>query len=386
MADFGGRYRRVSRLGSGGMGEVWLAHDEMLAGRLVAIKIMHAHMLVSAEDVARFQREMNLTAKMQHPNILTVFTTGTDNGIPFMVTEYLEGRDLGKGLPDGSIGHIANIGRKVCDALAYAHDMGVVHRDIKPSNLFLCSTGVMKVTDFGIAKAVNRTQLSASGILIGTFAYMAPEQWLGGPASFSNDIWATGCTLYQLVSGRLPRSYSTPGEYAAAAARAEPILSLERTANTPKWLADVIMAMLEPEAGNRPSAAECARMLSSSPADAFPVHQGPLRTHASGSVTRTSVSSTMTEQRQSHRLAKAQSDSIRIDQNRNFAAELLSQRLRLVNLASVIGTLPGAIGVYLACYAAIHFILHVGTGSDRIASGIMTTIICGPLLVIHLRR
>jgi sugar lactone lactonase YvrE len=262
VADFGGRYRRVKLLGAGGMGEVWLALDEELGDRPVAIKVMQSRMLASAEDVARFQREMRLASWMQHPNIMTVFTTGTDSGIPFMVMEYLQGRDLSKAPPNRDPGHVARIGRDTCAALAYAHGQGVVHRDIKPGNLFLCDTGPVKVTDFGIAKAVSGTRLSATGTLIGTFPFMAPEQWLGEPAAFSNDIWAVGCVLYELLSGRLPREYGTPTEYVAAAARHQPVPPLPTAVSMPAWLADAVMAMLQEDPRRRPTAGECLQILS----------------------------------------------------------------------------------------------------------------------------
>lgn len=267
MTDFGGRYRRVRLLGAGGMGEVWLAHDEELDDRPVAVKIMHSRMLADAEDAARFQREMRLAAHMQHPNIMTVYTTGADNGAPFMVMEHLAGRDLShvtRGALDAS--QVARIGRDACAALAYAHAQGVVHRDIKPGNLFLCDSGLVKVTDFGIAKAVSGTRLSATGTLVGTLPYMAPEQWLGQPAAFGNDIWAVGCVLYELLTGRLPRTYATPPEYVAAAARRELVVPLEQLTSVPPWLADAVMAMLRPSPGERPSAAECVQLLSGMPA------------------------------------------------------------------------------------------------------------------------
>jgi serine/threonine protein kinase len=261
MGDFGGRYRQVRVLGTGGMGEVWLALDVELGERPVAIKRMHPRMLTDAQDAARFQREMRLAARMLHPNIMTLFTTGTDSGVPFMVMEYLEGRDLGQVSRTWSAADVARVGRDTCAALEYAHGMGVVHRDIKPGNLFLCDTGQVKVTDFGIARAVSGTSLTATGTLVGTLPYMAPEQWLGEAAAFSNDIWAVGCVLYELLSGQPPRTYASPADYVAAAARRAPVPPLRRSASTPGWLADAIMAMLEPEPRRRPTAAECVRLL-----------------------------------------------------------------------------------------------------------------------------
>lgn len=269
MADFGGRYRRGGLLGAGGMGEVWLAFDEDLDDRPVAIKVMRSALLAEPEDAARFQREMRLAARMHHPNIMTVYTTGTDNGLPFMVLEYLEGSDLSKAVA-GSAGRppaalsfemVARIGRDTCAALAYAHGLGVVHRDIKPGNLFRCDSGLVKVSDFGIAKAISGSRLSATGTLVGTLPYIAPEQWLGEPAAFSNDIWAAGCVLYELLSGALPRAFATPAEYVTAAARGERIAPLASSGGIPLWLADVIMAMLQPDPRARPTAADCEALL-----------------------------------------------------------------------------------------------------------------------------
>lgn len=265
MGDFGGRYRQVRLLGAGGMGEVWLALDTELGDRPVAVKRMHPRMVADAGDAARFQREMRLAARMLHPNIMTLFTTGTDNGVPFMVMEYLEGRDLGKAPRVTDAGDIARAGRDTCAALEYAHGMGVVHRDIKPGNLFRCDTGQVKVTDFGIARAVSGTSLTATGTLVGTLPYMAPEQWLGEAPAFSNDVWALGCVLYELLSGQPPRAYPSPTDYVAAAARRAAVPPLQPGAGTPGWLADAVMAMLEPDPRRRPSAADCARLLSGPP-------------------------------------------------------------------------------------------------------------------------
>jgi Protein kinase domain len=277
MGDFGGRYRRVKLLGAGGMGEVWLALDEQLADRQVAIKIMRSHMLSDQEGQLRFQREMQLASQMSHPNIMLVLTSGTDQGVPFMVMEYLEGHDLRK-VPHGlDADDVARIGRETCAALSYAHDQGVVHRDITPGNLFLCSNGLVKVTDFGIAKALTGSKITQSGTLVGTFPYMAPEQWLGEPATFSIDVWATGCVLYLLLSGRLPRDYSTAAEYVAAAVRSEQAAPPAGTSDVPSWLADAVVAMLEPDPRSRPTAAECVGLLSGSATDpgSNPKHSPP---------------------------------------------------------------------------------------------------------------
>jgi serine/threonine protein kinase len=262
VANFGERYELIRRVGSGGMGEVWLAHDEQLASRPVAIKIMHQHMVPNAGDVARFEREMRFAAMMDHPNIVTVYTTGTYDGAPYMVMEYLRGQDLEKALPGGGAERVAGIGRDVCRALAYAHREGVIHRDIKPSNLFLCESGQVKITDFGVAKAIGGATLSTADTLSGTAAYMPPERWRGDPPTFSNDIWAAGCVLYRLISGRLPRVLPVAADYAAATVRGDPIPDLRDIAEAPAWLAAAVMAMLDSDPASRPAAADCVQLLS----------------------------------------------------------------------------------------------------------------------------
>jgi serine/threonine-protein kinase len=263
VAEFGERYELIRRIGAGGMGEVWLAHDEELASRPVAIKIMHKHMLPNADDVARFEREMRFAAMMDHPNIVTVYTTGTSEDAPFMVMEYLRGHDLEQIPPGGDAEYIAGIGRDICRGLAYAHREGVIHRDIKPANLFLCESGQVKITDFGVARAADRTTLSTIGVVVGTLAFLPPERWRGDPPAFSGDIWAVGCVLYRLISGRLPRVLPDVADYAAAATRGEPVPDLRDITDAPDWLTGPVMAMLADDPASRPAAGECVRLLSS---------------------------------------------------------------------------------------------------------------------------
>ena len=134
----------------------------------------------------------------------------------------------------------------------------MIHRDIKPSNLFLCENGQVKVTDFGVARAVGGTALSTAGVLVGTFAYLPPERWRGDPPAFSNDIWAVGCVLYRLISGRLPRVLPDAADYAAAAVRGDPIPDLRDITDAPAWLTGPVMAMLASDPAGRPAAGDCA--------------------------------------------------------------------------------------------------------------------------------
>jgi eukaryotic-like serine/threonine-protein kinase len=263
VANFGERYELIRRIGAGGMGEVWLAHDEEVAGRPVAIKIMHRHMLPNAEDVARFEGEMRFAAMMSHPNIVTMYTTGTYDGAPFMVMEYLRGNDLERALPGSDAEQIAGIGRDICNGLAHAHREGVLHRDIKPANLFLCESGEVKITDFGLARAVGGKALSTVGVLVGTLAYLPPERWRGAPPAFGNDVWAAGCVLYRLICGQLPRALADVADYSAAATRGDPVPHLRDFTDAPARLADPVMAMLADDPADRPAAADCAQLLSS---------------------------------------------------------------------------------------------------------------------------
>jgi serine/threonine protein kinase len=138
----------------------------------------------------------------------------------------------------------------------------VLHQDIKPGNLFLCESGQVKITGFGLARAASGTTLAAGGVLVGTFAYLAPERWRGEPPTFSNDIWAVGCVLYRLISGRLPRVLPGAADYAAAADRGDPIPDLAGISAAPAWLTGLVMAMLTVDPDRRPTAGECVQLLS----------------------------------------------------------------------------------------------------------------------------
>ncbi|MFF4427870.1 serine/threonine-protein kinase [Streptomyces sp. NPDC001513] len=210
----GGRYRLEELLGRGGMGEVWRAHDPRLA-REVAIKFLPPH-LADGHVVDRFHREARVTARLQHPGITQVFDTGAQDGQLHLVMELLDGRNLGEVLREETSGlpvHRAlDLAAQVADALSYAHRADVVHRDIKPANLVLVADDRVKVCDFGIAGFVHADSgLTREGSLMGTPDYMAPEQCQGQRVDGRADLYALGCVLFALLTGRPP--FTTHGDF-----------------------------------------------------------------------------------------------------------------------------------------------------------------------------
>jgi hypothetical protein len=209
----GGRYRILRHLGSGGMASVLLCEDERL-DRRVAVKRLHAD---SPADVERrFVREAKLGASLNHPNLVSVYDTATDDEGVLIVMEYVEGEALSRALRRGPLEppRVAQMVRDVGAALDHAHSQGVVHRDVKPGNLLLRDDGVTKLVDLGIAMASDRTRITSSGTVLGTAAYMAPEQIEGAEAGPPADIYALAVVAYEALSGQKPREGRTPIEIA----------------------------------------------------------------------------------------------------------------------------------------------------------------------------
>jgi predicted Ser/Thr protein kinase len=201
-----GRYRVTRLLGRGGMSAVWLARDDVL-DRDVAVKMLHIRRLESAEAVERFEREARTLASLTHPGIVTVIDRGDDQGRPFIVFEYVRGRDLRERIADAgrlSLDEVLAIGGQVADALAYAHARGVIHRDVKPHNILLTPDGQPKLTDFGIARVLEQPGLTLEGRVLGTGDYLAPEQAAGGEIDARADCYALGVVLYLALCGELP--------------------------------------------------------------------------------------------------------------------------------------------------------------------------------------
>ncbi len=192
----------LEEIGRGGMGTVWRARHRGL-DRIVAVKYLSDALAERPDFVARFLQEARLMARLQHPRIVAVYDVGEDEGLPYIVMEYVPGPSLAAVLPLTPARAI-DIGVGVCEALAFAHANGVVHRDIKPENILLDDTGAVKVADFGIARLLDVPGATATGALIGTPAYLSPEAMAGARPDPRMDLYAVGAVLYQCVSGALP--------------------------------------------------------------------------------------------------------------------------------------------------------------------------------------
>jgi serine/threonine-protein kinase len=216
--EIAGRYQLDRRLGAGGMSTVHLALDTRLE-RYVAIKLLAEHLASDPTFVSRFQREAMAAARLVHPNIVQVFDSGLDEESDrhYIVMEYIHGHSCAELLRD--YGHLGleealAIIVQACHGLAYAHRHGVVHRDVKPGNLLRSEDGVVKLADFGIAKATEQSSITQVGSVLGTAAYLAPEQARGEEAGPPADLYALGVVTYQLLAGRLPYEANSLSELA----------------------------------------------------------------------------------------------------------------------------------------------------------------------------
>ncbi len=208
-----GKYQITERLGRGGMAEVYKAYHPQLE-RYAAVKVLHGFLAEGEDFQARFQREAKAIAALRHPNIVQIYDIDNDDDNYFMVMEFVDGGTLKDRLIQTSgplaIKEMAHIFREVASALDYAHRHGVLHRDIKPANVLLDGSGRVVLTDFGIARIVSETQFTVTGTLVGTPAYMSPEQGKGMPIASPSDIYSLGIILYEMVTGKVPFDADTP--------------------------------------------------------------------------------------------------------------------------------------------------------------------------------
>jgi eukaryotic-like serine/threonine-protein kinase len=266
-----GRYRLVRRLGAGGVGAVWLARDERL-GREVAVKAMPRSPTEGAEGrrrTSRAHREALAAARLNHPGVVTLYEAGADAESHYLISELVAGRTLDQLLVDGALSDrdIARIGLALAGALEHAHERGVVHRDVKPQNVIVPDRpegldGVAKLTDFGVARLVGDDPLTRTGDVVGTLAYMAPEQAEGRRAGPSVDLYALGLVLYEALSGSHPVRGRGPAATARRLGAVLPSLGRARRGLPPELVAAVDRAV-RPHPTDRGSLADLRRALES---------------------------------------------------------------------------------------------------------------------------
>lgn len=249
----GGRYELIDKLGSGGMSNVYRSKDRILE-RTVAVKVLAEHLSDDDRFVARFRREALAVAKLIHPNIVQVYDTGVDHDRHFIVMECVEGRSgaqilKSEGVLDPEIA--VEIGVQACAGLEYAHRHGIIHRDVKPGNLMVVGGPVgggpmtCKLTDFGIARAAEQTRITQVGSVVGTAAYLAPEQVRGDEATSATDVYALGVVLYQFLTGRLPYEGSSLAELAVRQQNEKPLSPRTYNNDVPETVSASVMRALE---------------------------------------------------------------------------------------------------------------------------------------------
>ncbi|MGO9882407.1 MAG: protein kinase domain-containing protein [Solirubrobacteraceae bacterium] len=251
-----GRYRIEGRLGVGGMSTVHLAFDSRLE-RYVAIKLLAEHLADDPTFVSRFRREALAAARLVHPNIVQVFDFGFDSGHHqhFIVMEHVSGKSCAELLRDrGHLGvsEALEIVTQACRGLEYAHRNGVVHRDVKPGNLLVSEGEVVKLADFGIARAADQSSITQVGSVLGTAAYLAPEQARGDEAGPQADLYSLGVVTYQLMSGRLPYEANSLSELTLKQQREAPIPLDDLNPDVPHALAQAVAMSIAIDQRDRP--------------------------------------------------------------------------------------------------------------------------------------
>ena len=247
------RYQIVKQIGEGGMANVYLAYDTILE-RDVAIKILRGDLATDEKFVRRFQREALAASSLSHPNIVEVYDVGEDKGEYYIVMEYIEGKHLKQLLKKRgklTLSEVIDIMTQITDGMSVAHDSYIIHRDIKPQNIMILENGMIKITDFGIAMALNSTQLTQTNSVMGSVHYLPPEQANGKGATLKSDIYSMGILMYELLTGKLPYRGDTAIEIALKQLK-EPLPSIkDEVPNLPQSVENIIIKATAKNPKNR---------------------------------------------------------------------------------------------------------------------------------------
>ncbi|MFJ9441871.1 protein kinase [Kitasatospora sp. NPDC101235] len=256
-----GRYELVDMLGVGGMATVWRGVDRVL-GRQVAVKVLNGGLADDPRFAERFSREAQHAAMLVHPGIVMVFDSGVDQGTPFIVMELVNGRSLAALLAEQGtlpVERAVGIAAAVCEALSVAHAAGLVHRDIKPGNIMITDAGGVKVVDFGIARAGSSSNLTQTASVLGTAAYLSPEQATASALDGRTDLYAVGCVLTEMLTGATPFTAETPVAIAFKHVSEQPPAPSTRRPGLPPALDAAVLRLLAKNPADRPADAAAAR-------------------------------------------------------------------------------------------------------------------------------
>ncbi len=260
----GNRYELIEKIGEGGMAYVYKAKCRLL-NRFVAVKILKPEFINDEEFLKRFKIEAQAAASLSHPNIVSIYDVGHENDIHYIVMEYVNGQTLKEYLDENGVLYwkdAVNVAIQICQAIEHAHKNHVVHRDIKPHNILLTKDGMLKVTDFGIARAVSSSTITMAGNTIGSVHYFSPEQARGGFTDEKSDIYSLGIVLYELLTGRLPFDGESPVAVAIKHIQDEPMEPLSIREDIPLGVNSIVMRAIQKDQALRyQSASELLRDL-----------------------------------------------------------------------------------------------------------------------------
>ena len=259
-----GKYRVIREIGSGGMAHVYRAIN-MSSRKVVAVKMLKEEYLNDTEFLRRFDREARASLELSHDNIVRAYGVGEDNGVPYIVLEYVEGKTLKELIEESPNGHLSvqqsiGICSQILDALSYAHAHGIIHRDVKPQNVIVTNRGKAKLADFGIAREVTASTVTFSGKnVIGSVHYISPEQAKGLPATEESDIYSTGISLYEMLTGTVPFIGDTTVSTALMHLSNQPEPPRDLNPSIPPALNDIVLRALEKEPDMRYASAKLMR-------------------------------------------------------------------------------------------------------------------------------
>src|SRR5574344_500738 len=251
----GNRYEILQEAGNGGMANVYKAKDHIL-NRMVAVKVLKDEYTTDADFIKRFNTEAQSAASLSHPNIVSIYDVGheEENNLYYIVMELIKGKTLKEIInKDGAISWkwAVNIAMQIASALELAHKSGIVHRDIKPHNIIITEDGVAKVTDFGIAKAVSNSTMTAFGTTIGSVHYFSPEQARGSVTDAKSDLYSLGVVMYEMLTGKVPFDADTPVSVALKHMQEDPVPPIEVNDEIPQAVNDIVLKAMQKEPINR---------------------------------------------------------------------------------------------------------------------------------------